>query len=244
MLLYKAWLESRVRFLLAVGGLLVVCVAFLFRQRVAFPLPDHPWLPYSAIVWATFYGNIAPIAFSVVALILGLGGLQRERAAGTAVFTLALPSGRLQMILVRALTGLAEMATLALVPAIVVPALSPVIVGQGYPLSQAMRFAGLFMSWGAVWFAAGFFWSVLLAGDYTAAIVSLLTPVGYMIVLARDGSRIAIVNPFVFMSGLDRFTNGTSTLTGPLPWTSMAVLVGVAAGLLSAAMWITRRQSF
>src|SRR5712671_3448407 len=182
----------------------------------------------------------------MVALVLSLGGLRRERAAGSAGFTLALPVGRVQMLATRAVTGLAEMTALTLIPALIIPTLSPVIAHQTYPILQAFRFGVLFMSWGAVWFGIGFMWSVLFAGEYTAAVVSLLTPFAYIVVYANvsgGGRRFLSANPFVFMSGMEHFTNGTSTLTGALPWIEIAVLAGVASALIAAAMWVSSRQS-
>ncbi len=247
MLFYKAWRESRGRFLFAAAAILAACLLFLFRARVAFPLAQNPHVPYSAVVWGTFYGNTAPVVFSMIALVLSLGGLRRESAAGSAGFTLALPLGRVRMLGVRAVVGLAELAALALIPVLMIPLLSPVIARQSYPVVQSIRFSILFMSWGAVWFGIGFVWSVLFAGEFTAVAVSLLTPVAYIVVYARvsgDGRRFPAANPFAFMSGLEHFTNGTSTLTGPLPWIEIGVLVAAASILLAVATWISARQSF
>ena len=246
-LFYKAWRESRGRFLLAAAAILAACLLFLFRARVAFPLAENPNVPYSAVGWSTFYGNTAPVVFSMIALVLSLGGLRRESAAGSAGFTLALPVGRVQMLGVRAVMGLAELAALTLIPIVTIPALSPVIAHQSYPVVQSIRFSILFMGWGAVWFGIGFLWSVLFAGEFTAVAASLLTPVAYIVIYAKvsgDGRRFPVANPFAFMSGHELFTNGTSTLTGPLPWMGLAVLVGVACALLVAATWISVRQSF
>jgi len=47
MLFYKAWRESRGRFLFVAAAIFAACLLFLFR---AFPLPDHQNVPYSAVV--------------------------------------------------------------------------------------------------------------------------------------------------------------------------------------------------
>jgi hypothetical protein len=80
----------------------------------------------------------------MLAPVLGFGGLQRERAHGSASFTLALPVSRLALIAARAAVGLLEILALALLPVILVPALSK-FVGEAYPLSQALEFSLL---WG------------------------------------------------------------------------------------------------
>ena len=247
MLFYKAWRESRVRFLFAGAVVVVFSLSVLLRARTGFPLPQNPRVTYSAFIWSEFYGQWRAVAFSVLALVLGLGGLQRERAAGTVGFTLALPVGRVRVLAVRAVTGLTEMAALALIPALIVPTLSPVIARHSYPMLQGLRFAVLFMSWGAVWFSIGFMWSVLFSGEYTAAVVSLLTPIAYMVVYANvssGGRQFPSANPIAFMSGADAIANGGSMLLGPLPWTEIAVLACIATALFASAAAITARQSF
>jgi hypothetical protein len=244
MLFYKAWRESRVRFALGAVGFALFCVWFVFTSLRDFPPPRIPLLPYTAFVWGTFYGNRAPVVFSFFALLLGLGGLQRERAGGTVGFTLALPVGRLRLLAVRAIVGLLEMTIVALVPAATIPWLSPMIVHHAYPVLQSLTFACLFLSWGVVWFGIGLTWSVIFSGEYTAVVASLLTPVVYMIVFARDGSRIALMNPFVFMSGFEHLAGRTSTFVGPLPWFEIGVLASIAFALFASAAALTARQSF
>ena len=82
MLFYKAWRESRARFLVALSALVLFSIGFLLRARTTFPPPEYPMLPYAAVVWSSFFGAWRTVVFSMVALILGLGGLQRERGAG------------------------------------------------------------------------------------------------------------------------------------------------------------------
>src|SRR5215813_3426123 len=164
MLWYKAWRESRVRFLLSAAVLVFLCLGLMYRARTGFPPPDLPRLPYSAWVWANIYGNLNPTVFIILAMVLGLGGLQRERLVGTTAFTLTLPVTRIHLVMVRAAAGLLQVAILSLVPAMLVPSLSPVLAGQSYPETQALQFSLLFMSWGAVAFAVGFLWSSLFGG--------------------------------------------------------------------------------
>jgi ABC-2 type transport system permease protein len=249
-LFYKAWRESRGRFLFAAGALVVFSVGFLISARSSFPPPEAPRLAYTAFVWGTFYGPFRALAFSVIALVLGLGGLQRERALGSAPFTLALPISRAQLVRVRALVGLGELAALALIPAAIIPALSPAMVRQTYPVTQSLQYGALFMSWGIVWFAVGFLWSVVFSGEYTAAVASVLSPWAYMVIYAnvsRGGQRFPLANPFGMMSGdlgVGAGYNGRGLLTQPLPWAAMLALAAIAAGLLLAASRLTSKQSF
>src|SRR5215813_10268679 len=116
MLWYKAWRESRVRFLLSAAVLVFLCLGLMYRARTGFPPPDRPDLPYSAWVWANIYGNLNPTVFIILAMILGLGGLQRERPVGTATFTLSLPVTRVRLVLVRAAAGILQVLVLSFLP--------------------------------------------------------------------------------------------------------------------------------
>ena len=248
MLWYKAWRESRSRFLIAACAVALFSVAAIWSARTGFPPPQTPKLPYSAFVWGEFYGNGRAAVFSIIALVLGLGGLQRERASGSAPFTLALPVTRGQLVAARAVVGLLQLIVIALLPALIVPALSPVLARHGYPWSQTFQYAALFMSWGVVWFAIGVVWSVLFTAEFTAAALSLLTPFAYMVIyaqLSRGGRRFLAANPFEMMSGgLDHALGGRMLLTEPLPWPAVLVLAVIASVLLCGAWRVTVRQNF
>jgi ABC-type transport system involved in multi-copper enzyme maturation permease subunit len=188
------------------------------------------------------------MVFSIFALVLSLGGLQRERAAGTAGFTLALPVTRSRLLIVRVATGLVELTAVALLPALIIPALSPPLLHQSYPFSQALGFTLLYMSWGTVWFGIGVLWSVLFAGEYTAAVLSMLTPFGYMIVysnISQGGRRFLMANPMEFTSGLGGgFIRMGWMFIDFMPWPAIATLLAVGATLLVASTLIVRRQNF
>jgi ABC-type transport system involved in multi-copper enzyme maturation permease subunit len=247
MLWYKAWRESRSRFFFAAGATTVYCLIVLVRARTAFPPPEAPRLPYSAFVWGELFAPFRAVAFSFIALMLGLGGLQRERSAGTAPLTLALPVGRGQLVATRVLVGLAELIGVLLIPIVVVPGLSPVLAHQTYAASQSIRYMTLFLSWGVVWFAAGVLWSIVFRGEFTAATAAVLTPFAYMAVYGASSGdqRFPVANPFAMMSGgLDRSVGGRMLLTEPLPWHVMLVLAVIAAALFAVSWRITARQSF
>src|SRR5262245_8916000 len=111
-LLYKAWLESRARFLVGavlLSAVTIALVRFFLRNLAHLGTPPDDWLrPVSFMV----FGGPPSMVFVLLALILGLGGLQRERAAGTAPFTLGLPVTRLQLVAARTMVGLVETAVL------------------------------------------------------------------------------------------------------------------------------------
>ena len=139
-----------------------------------------------------------------------------------------------------------QQSDIALLPELIVPALSPVLTRHAYPWSQGFQYAALFMSWGIVWFAIAFLWSALFRGEFTAAVAAILTPFAYMVLYGASGGdqRFPGANPFAMMSGgLDRHLGGRMLLTEPLPWVAMLVLSLVASALLFGAWRMTVRQN-
>ena len=247
MLWYKAWRESRVRFLLSAAVLVFLCIGLMHRARAGFPPPERPDLPYSAWVWANIYGNFNTTVFVILVMVLGLGGLQRERPVGTAPFTLTLPVTRLRLIAVRAALGLLQVVFLSLIPAMLIPTLSPIIAHQSYPESQTLQFALLFMTWGAVAFAVGFFWSSLFGGEFTGMALCVISPVVYRIFVGNSTAlqKYPAVNYANFMSGLPFIQSPVKVLiVGPLPWMTFLMLVAVSVAFVGCAAAITKRQDF
>src|SRR5882757_2870851 len=141
MLWYKMWRESQVRFLICALVLIVICVAVVLLEdtfRVQLHARTAPLNTYTGYIYQRIYAGFARGMFLILALVLGLGGLQRERAHGSAGFTLALPVTRLHLMTVRAAVGLLEILALALLPVLLVPGLSR-LVGESYPLLRRWR---------------------------------------------------------------------------------------------------------
>jgi hypothetical protein len=246
MLWYKAWRESRVRFLLSLAVLAILCFGLMYRARTGFPPAEQPNLTYTAWVWGSIYGNLNPTVFVMLAMMLGLGGLQRERF-GTAAFTLSLPVKRNRLVAVRAAVGLLQVAVLSLVPALTIPALSPFLTGQFYPETQALHFTLLYWSWGAIAFSVGFVWSSLFGGEFTGTALCVITPVVYRILVQNSPvlRRFPAANYANFMSGLPFIESPVKVLiTKPLPLMSLLFLTATAAGLVACAALITRRRDF
>ena len=247
MLWYKAWRESRVRFVLSVAVWTLLCLGLMYRARTDFPPADRPDLPYSAWVWANIYGNMNPTVFVILVMVLGLGGLQRERPVGTAPLTLTLPVTRTHLIAVRAAVGLLQVAVLSFIPAMLIPTLSPLLARQSYPQTQALQFGVLFLSWGAVAFAVGFLWSSLFGGEFTGMALCVITPVVYRIVIANSSKlqNYQALNYANFMSGLPYVQSPVKVVIDkPLPWMTLFILALATIGFVACAAGITHQQDF
>src|SRR5882757_1731247 len=118
MLWFKAWRESRTRFLLSalllvgVSAFAVLYYVHYYREELA--RGGEP-LSYARYIWLLIFkgGNSLRELFVILVLLLGMGGLLRERAHGSAGFTLALPIRRWQLIFSRGAVGVLETVALS-----------------------------------------------------------------------------------------------------------------------------------
>jgi hypothetical protein len=235
MLWYKAWRESRARFLLSAAALAGICVCFVWFHV--------PRTSYPVYIWHIIYKGYLRELFMILAILLGLGGLRRERDYRTASFTLGLPVRRSQLLATRTTVGLVEIILLAMLPAIVLPALSP-LIGQAYPPSQAWAFALLWATVGTLIFAMGLLASVLFTGEFTAPVVAFLSLVAYSFLSNMPAIRRYLTDIHDVMSGVPNFNENTGLFTGPLPWATMLAVVLATATLIGIGAGVTNRQDF
>ena len=203
MLHAKAWRESRGRFAIGVAVVAGLCVAFVvfadaFRPHAAAST-------YEGYIASRVYGGVVRALYMILAVVLGLGGLHRERSHGSLGFTLALPVRRVDHLRARVSVGLAQLTVLAILPAAIVPLLS-LAVGESFPWDFAVAEAMVWLAVGAAVLGASFVASVIVPNDYGALVVALA---------ARKA--IAYLEPH-----LDR-------ATGAVPW---LVVAGFGCGAL------------
>jgi ABC-2 type transport system permease protein len=248
-LCHKAWRESRSRFLLSAGAIIALLAGFILLQatlRTHLGETEAADRSYAGYVYLRVYGGFVRGLFTVLALILGLGGLQRERAYGTIGFTLALPVSRLELYASRILVGLAEVTALALLPVPLVPVLSRVI-GETYPLAQCIEFAALWIGVGASLFAFSVLVSTLVPSDYAALALSLVAYFVYpLIVVYAPVVQDWPLHIHHIMNGLGMpyFDPAADLLVGPYPWAILAGAVAATLAMLASAARIVARQEF
>ncbi|MBV9035208.1 MAG: ABC transporter permease [Acidobacteriaceae bacterium] len=244
MLWYKAWRESQARFLLSAGTIAGLCVAFVVFHREGAPVADHAQT-YAEYIWRIVYKGYLRELFVLLALLLGVGGLLRERDYGTAPFTLALPVSRWHLLAVRAAVGIVEVTILSLLPAVILPALSP-LMGEVYPWSQAWQFGLLWSIGGAFLFSMGFLASIFFAGEYTAAVVAVLAMLSYSVAVELPVVERYVPDVHDLMSGVGMpyFRLDTYHLVGPLPWTTLGGLLLLVGSSFALAGRLTQRQDF
>jgi ABC-type transport system involved in multi-copper enzyme maturation permease subunit len=252
MLWYKAWRESRVRFLITALTLIAFCAfAVLFEPFIQanggllIPLHLHK-AAYNEYIYNLIYSGQAKGLFALLVIFLGLGGLQRERSHNTAVFTLALPVSRFRVIGTQIALGTVELAVLALLPAVLVPSLCSV-AHQSFPLSEALHFSVLWFACGLVIYSSSFFLAVVTYGEYTAPIACYLLLMIHTVAAQWHPLRPYRLN-LMWRMGEFRTMQWDQShmflLPPPLSWTALFVIALISVALFATAARVTDRQDF
>jgi hypothetical protein len=240
MLIYKAWRESRERFLIGTVILTLLCLIITLFPRFVMPMVGHPSI-FAEYIWQAVYRGKVRGVFVFLCLFLGLGGLDHERRVGTATFTLSLPLKRRAIIATRAAVGMIEVAALAFVPAV----LLPLLTRDAYPFLQATRFAELWVAGGIVFFAVALLCSVLLPGELTAGAVAVMAVYAYSAVVNTDTVRPLHANLHRVMSGQDPPLLGSDyQLHGAATLMLIVATVLVSMVMLTIADQVTSRRDF
>lgn len=247
MLWYKMWRESRTRFVISAAALLWLCGVVVLLQRQVRTHAGEP-LSYAQYIWNAVYKANALDLYILLVIVLGLGGVLQERAQGTAGFTLSLPVGRWRLTGARAVMGLLQVAVLALLPALMIPLLSP-FVGEAYPFAYALQFSLLWAGCGMVVYALAFFFSIILPGSYSPAIASVAALSIYSVladlpVLERHPALDLIDTMHGARLSTFHGEGSLAALVTPLPWMALGLYALVTLGLVGTAGAITARRDF
>lgn len=247
MLWYKMWRESGTRFVISAAALLWLCGIVVLLQRQVRTHAGEP-LSYAQYIWNAVYKANALDLYILLVIVLGLGGVLQERAQGTAGFTLSLPVSRWRLTAVRAAIGLTQVAMLALLPALLVPLLSP-FVGEAYPFAHALQFSLLWTGCGIVVYALAFFFSIILPGGYSPAIASVAALSIYSVLADLPLlARYPALDLIDTMHGMQLSTfhgeGSLAALVTQLPWMALGLYALVTLGLVGMAGAIMARRDF
>jgi hypothetical protein len=254
MLWYKSWLETRWRFLVGLGLLLILAAGTIFEYlTVAELLPLARTVDvggpmgktineaievqstYRGFVWWHWFRQNLTQLWTLFAVLLGSGSVL-SRASGGALFTLSLPASRNHLLGVRAATSLAELLVLAFVPSLLIPLLSPAI-DQGYSVVDVMVHGACVFIAGAVLFGVAF----LLSTVFDDVWRPLLITCALAVVLALGEQVVRDVAPY----GLFRVMTGeTYFRSGQVPWAGLLASGAVATALLYGAVLNFARRDF
>ena len=244
MLIRKACLETRWRFLSGLGLLAAISMYAVFRAPYIISAReqfDSEILPYTKYLWILLFKGYFQALWIVSAVILGLGGLWQEQATGSASFTLSLPVSRKHLILSRVAVGIAEVAILSFVPLILISAISP-LAGYSFPINEAVLHAVLIVGGGLVFYGLGVLLSHLMRNEFS--VTTLALSVCLVLYIVFNVLRVETYNPFDLMSGKHYLDPDTFLLRGDLPWLSLGVYLAVAATMVFIAAKIAERRDF
>ena len=256
MLWYKAWLDTRGRFL--IGALLLPCAAIfmvLAYPRVMGLLPAMPRVDttgpfgrqigealelmrdYRGYVWSQWFRQTPTNAGALFAALLGTGGLVTSSAGGgAALFTLSLPATRQRLIAVRGASGLAQWFALAFASSLVIPLVSP-IVGETYSVATALVHGLCLSVGGSVIYSLALLLSTFFSDLWRPWLITLAAtvPIAFAEQMSPELSRFGL---FGVMTGQYFFR------TGGVPWLGLLAAGAASAALLYVAALIFDRRDF
>jgi hypothetical protein len=235
MLWFKAWLETRWRFVFMLGSIVMVWLAPQWLPSFGIRLP--PGVPASRLWMAIHLGSV--ILYIVAANFLAGSGVnsQTTYAAtsgfhGSMLFTLSLPVSRRRLLMVRA--GLGALQTSVLVA-----------IMAGYTVTQQPGGASVFealeyIARAIVCTMAVYALSVLMAcvlDEMWQFYVATFCWIAFYLLQ----SRFAIIS---WVSPLRGMTLFSYPVTAPVPWAPIIASLALAGVFLCASMLVLQRKEY
>lgn len=230
MLWYKAWLETRARFLISLAAISAICWLRVFNL-----IHGSPHADYSAYVMHSAH-ELLTVAWLMATILLAMGGLLQERLAGVSSFTLNMPATRTRMAGIRAALCFLESVALIVVPWAIMFA-TATLTGRPVSFLLVVFYAVRLAAGGAVFAGTALLVASLVEGTYAAPMVSF----GILIGCASAPSSLHSVNPAAFIGGAPDMLPG-NVFSGTIPWAGAAVYLGVAAFLVLASVKVIERR--
>ena len=195
---------------------------------------------YPFYLWHFVYAEMFQKIWVILAVLLGIGGLSREAARGTAGFTLSLPVSRGALFRTRALVAVAELLLLILV-ALVTILIGSRVMGLPYPIGHGVTHLAMMFFGGLVFLAASLCLTEFVEGEHTPVLIAL-GGVGLLYFMMQPYIDGAPLDWFAIPFGVPKLMAGPADITGPgdIAWTGM--LASLSAAALFTALGIRRTQ--
>jgi hypothetical protein len=253
MLLYKAWIETRVRFFTGLVAAAIVCIfyleqhAWLVRMWTAEMQDPHgyhmTWMPlgihdYGWYLWHYLFDNYLQQVWALFAILFAFGGLIRERNDGVVLFTLGLPVSRRSWLFMRLAMALIESAALSLF-AVLVVIIGSAAIHQTYSVSQVILHTALMVAAGVFMIAFGNLCYTFVPGNYLSLIFTLALLGAPYLWLQTYMQHARYAGHSTWIGYLD-FAHA---MAGPwqlnwssVPWATLIVIWVLTSGLVGAAV--------
>jgi len=238
MLWYKAWLETRSRFIIAIVGCTALCSTWIVEFSKLIPSSREVISPFYLL--HAIHGVLAFVWILSVILLM-MGGLLQEHAVGTSSFTLTLPVSRFHLMSVRIVMGLAQAFVLTVVPWLVMLFVFG-SASKTYPISQICFHVFLLWSGGIVFVALAVLISSIVEGQYTAPVVGI--GISVLLINALKAERLNPYSPWTFMVGSEYLQRRTGLLSGQFPLLHAAAFCSVAILLLWLSIRVIQQRDF
>ena len=248
MLWHKAWLETRARFFTCLATLTIFSAVFVHHALAVTNSSDSG---YSRGVMrpglqADFYRllfvtqQFVVIMWILAVVLLGMGGIVREKASGNAPLTLSFPVSRARLLGVRIGLGTLEAIVLGVVPWLTVLSIS-LFAGMPILLTQVGLYVLLLVAGGLVYFATAILVSSLIEGEYTAPAVA------FGLVLLSAIILDAWFRPFNLwrlVTGDFYIDRKTYLLAARIPWFGILCSLSAASAMLLLSLKVIQRREF
>jgi hypothetical protein len=243
----KAWLDTRWRFTAGLVLLLVLACGTVIDYRAVQQLAPRTNLSfdvsttigrtlqdaldiqqtYRGFVWWQWFRQNLTQLWTLFAILIGAGGLLARSTGDGALFALTLPASRRQILAGRIQVGLAELATLALVPSLLIPLISPT-VGEHYPLVDVLVQGMCLLVAGSGWFVLTVLLSTMFRDIWRPMLLA-----ASLALLSAAIEFTSGVGPFHVMNATTYFRSGQ------LPAAGLVVMA-----LLTVALWYAADRSY
>jgi len=255
----KGWLETRSRFVTAVVVTIAVCAFWTLghgwvnqqwhRDLIQHPEWDNPpWFmramkDYPFFIWHFVYAEMFQKIWVIFAVLLGIGGLSREAAYGTAGFTLALPVSRLALFRARASVAVAELLILNLT-AVLTIGLCSRVTGLSYPVLHGVSYNALMFAGGIVFLSGSLCLTEFVEGEYTPALIGLGS-VGLLYFVMQPYADGIPVTGLAIPFAIPRLMAGSGNVGNiGVQWLGMAASLTAAAGFTVLARYRILTRDF
>jgi ABC-2 type transport system permease protein len=246
---YKAWLETRSRFLASLATLTLFSSIFFHHALYiscssTFPCPEvtgHPgWSEFQFQFLLFVNQQYIVIMWILAVVLLGMGGLLREKALGTSSLTLTLPVSRARLMGVRVAMGILQSIALGVVPWLAVLLIS-FRAGMSVSFAQVGIYILLLVAGGLIYFAMAVLFSSLVSGEYTAP---ALTFGAILLGGMLFDNWLRRFNVWRLVTGDFSIDKGTFLLSKHVPWPGLLASLCAAALLLLASLIAVQRKEF
>ena len=255
MILYKSWLDTRWRFIVGLSVLACSAAGIVlsypqvmklmplaagFKASGALGEEIRKAIDLSATfggyAWLKWYGGNLLTFGTLVATLLGAGGMFSSSAGGGAYYTLALPVSRRWMLATRAALGLGELLAALVVPSLAIPLLAPLV-------GESASFVDALVHGACAFIACSLFFSLtlLLATGFSDVWRPLLLA---LVVAGLDGLAEMFFHDQLGLGPIHTMSGESYHATGAMPWIGLAICAAGSAALLWAAVLNLERRDF